>query len=69
MLEIAEPRAEGSDGGVAVEGAAVEYAAPFILPWVALAEDPNQHHPESFVPFTTGPEGAPYPHGLNPLPD
>ena len=43
---------------MAVEGKAVEYTAPFILPWVALAEDPGEQHPESFVPFCTGPEGA-----------
>lgn len=53
----------GADTPAAVaaadEGGEIEYRAPFILPWVVLREDAALEQPESFVPFSTGPEGAP----------
>ena len=36
---------------------AIEYRAPFVLPWVVI-EEAMAKQPESFVPFTAGSHGA-----------
>ena len=36
---------------------AIEYRAPFVLPWIVI-DSAMAQQPESFVPFTTGSQGG-----------
>jgi hypothetical protein len=46
----------------------LEYSAPFILPWIVLNQDMAPDQPESFIPFSTGPNGAQAHHKSQPSP-
>ena len=47
----------GDEEGLQDDEIAIEYRAPFVLPWVVI-EEAMAKQPESFVPFTAGSQGA-----------
>ena len=47
----------GDKEGLQDDEIAIEYRAPFVLPWVVI-EEAMAKQPESFVPFTAGSQGT-----------
>lgn len=62
LLKCAISLCACAGGGAEVpqeSGKAIEYRAPFVLPWIVIQEA-MATQPESFVPFTAGAQGAPF---------